>query len=582
MRPWPHEGARTGRHRLAVLAACLAWVACGGNEPVASDGSGSASAGTGATGTPGALPPTPLLKSPADGAQGVPIQTPLCWEPVTDPDGDEVRYQVVVDGVKLLQGITGDEGYAGPCTPPLTLTHERTYQWFVQAFEAGDPTRTSPPSATWSFTTASDGTSTTVFQDDFGDDLGWTVSGDATSGAWVRGLPEQTYDGARRSQLGRCADGRACYFTGANPDGVPDQADVSGGRTVLTSPAFDLSGAATATVRLARAFYKSDSTPAASFEIELLVPDDGAPGQFVPYLLERLDQPTASEPHNVWTPVEYAACDVPMRADSRLRVTARDDGTGILEAALDSVSVHAHGDTSVCAAGVGGICDPQQGAAACPGDLLCCAQNVRNDGVFRCTAPVAGLDPQDPPASPQDPGNGALGCDAPDLLLDPAQIEPSFADILVTNQTCELLEGCVGGTGPRRLMLFTAAIRNVGSRDLVLGIPANHPDVFHYSPCHQHYHFDEFARYDLRAGDTVVAIGHKQAFCMLDTISWAWPFELPTFDCANQGISRGFTDSYEAGLPCQWIDVTGVAPGDYTLRVELNPIRDGDAYPLLR
>jgi hypothetical protein len=131
-------------------------------------------------------------------------------------------------------------------------------------------------------------------------------------------------------------------------------------------------------------------------------------------------------------------------------------------------------------------------------------------------------------------------------------------------------------------MLFTVASPNVGSIDLVMGVPANHPELYHYSACHDHWHFDEFARYELRAADdTVAATGHKQAFCMLDTISWAWPNALPTFTCANQGISRGFSDFYEAGMPCQWIDVSGVPSGDYILRVTLNQPRPDHALPML-
>ena len=68
---------------------------------------------------------------------------------------------------------------------------------------------------------------------------------------------------------------------------------------------------------------------------------------------------------------------------------------------------------------------------------------------------------------------------------------------------------------------------------------------------------------------------------MLDTTSWAWPNELPKFDCANQGISRGFSDWYEAGLPCQWIDISGVPAGDYILRITLNQPRPDTALPVL-
>jgi hypothetical protein len=42
----------------------------------------------------------------------------------------------------------------------------------------------------------------------------------------------------------------------------------------------------------------------------------------------------------------------------------------------------------------------------------------------------------------------------------------------------------------------------------------------------------------------------------------------------------GWADIYDSGLPGQWIDVTGVAPGNYTLEVTVNPdhILDEDDY----
>jgi hypothetical protein len=130
-------------------------------------------------------------------------------------------------------------------------------------------------------------------------------------------------------------------------------------------------------------------------------------------------------------------------------------------------------------------------------------------------------------------------------------------------------------------MLFTAATPNIGSADLVMGIPANHPELYHYSECHDHFHFDEFARYELLAGDEVAATGHKQAFCMLDTVSWAWPNELPKFDCANQGISRGFTDCLRVRFALPVDRHHGGPPGDYTLRITLNQPRPETALPTL-
>ena len=597
----PDDLALTLDRRAPRLAQALAWALLAGcgqapaQAPTTSEAStstsgtaatastsGSSTEATPTTGAPDELPPTPTLVSPSDDATDVPLEVALCWNLVDDPEGEQLRYRVFVNDAEITEGELGEfYGHDGPCTQPLTVAYERSYTWYVQAFEVDDPTRSSPVSETWRFSTVRDGLTETVFADDFSDDLGWEVLGDANSGAWVRGDPVPANDGGRLSQPDRCLGGMSCYFTGQNPDGLADQQDVAGGSTVLLSPAFDLGGAAAATVQLGRFFYRSAAAAGPQLAVDLLVPREDAPGEFDAHPLELLAASTTTQPENLWLPREYAVCGPPMRSGSRLRITATDDGAGVLEAAIDSVKVRAHADASVCGPGEGSACDPAAGPGACPGELLCCSRGVVNEGIYRCGAAVAGLDFTAPPPTRDAPGNGPPGCDAPDLIVDAKWLSPLFAEILVTDKTCELGEGCVGAPGMRRLMLFTVATPNIGSMDLVMGIPANLPDLYHYSDCHSHFHFDEFARYELRAGDSVAATGHKQAFCMLDTVSWAWPNELPTFDCANQGISRGFSDFYESGLPCQWIDVTDVPPGEYTLVITLNQPRPGSALPLL-
>lgn len=596
-------GNRVMRRRSVVAWASVVLAACADPSATSGESTGEGSTGTtvvttgadtgvdttaSTTGVDGTttgvngLPPVPLLVSPADGAVDVPLETELCWEPVVDPDGDPVRYRVFLDDTELTEGRLGDgEGYEGPCLGPLTFAYEQSYTWQVQAFEADDPSRSSDKSEAWAFTVASDGDTHVVFEDHFDVDLGWEITGDAATGAWVRGDPATASLGGELSQPGQCIGGTSCYFTGQNAGMVADDEDVSGGSTVLTSPPFDLGEAATATVELRRFFFKSEAEVGPQLTVELLVPDAGRPGGYVAHPLEQLGEATADAPENLWTPREYAACGLPMADGTRLRITAHDDGTGILEAAIDTVIVRAHDFTTVCDGAEGGICDPQAGATACPEDLLCCAQGTINAGVYRCGAAAAGLDFASPPPDPRSPGNGPLGCDAPDLTIDPSYIEPVLTDIMVSDDSCLLLEGCAGATGTRTILRFSLATPNVGSRDLVLGVAANNPDVFHFSDCHGHYHFDEYASYELRDADGVVASGHKQAFCLLDFYSWAWPNEQGTYTCANQGISRGFGDIYDADLPCQWIDVTGVPPGDYTLRVALNQPRPDWALPLL-
>ena len=68
----------------------------------------------------------------------------------------------------------------------------------------------------------------------------------------------------------------------------------------------------------------------------------------------------------------------------------------------------------------------------------------------------------------------------------------------------------------------------------------------------------------------------------MDLVSWAWPQSFESrYHCMDQGISMGWTDIYEAELDCQWIDITDVEPGDYTLHIEVNYPRAKEGTPTL-
>jgi hypothetical protein len=140
---------------------------------------------------------------------------------------------------------------------------------------------------------------------------------------------------------------------------------------------------------------------------------------------------------------------------------------------------------------------------------------------------------------------------------------------------CELVEGCIGAQGNRRLLRFDTVTANLGTADLVMGpVPPDgvSTDTYVWSACHHHHHVTGYADYQLLGSGGVVASGHKQAFCLEDLERQrATAPDQPKFSCASQGIQAGWADVYSGDLPCQWIDVTGVPPGQYTLRISINP-----------
>jgi hypothetical protein len=132
------------------------------------------------------------------------------------------------------------------------------------------------------------------------------------------------------------------------------------------------------------------------------------------------------------------------------------------------------------------------------------------------------------------------------------------------------------GTQPVYQRIYNDAVSFENFEDRLAG-------AFVFHPTHGHIHFEGFTRYNLRTvlpndgvGE-VVASAEKVSFCLLDLDGCDTPIigapERSRYpSCGTvQGISVGWADVYEEGLPDQWIDVTGVPYGEYWLEVVADP-----------
>lgn len=172
------------------------------------------------------------------------------------------------------------------------------------------------------------------------------------------------------------------------------------------------------------------------------------------------------------------------------------------------------------------------------------------------------------------PRDAEGGCPAADIWVDTSKIEGRYSIGWreFDAASCSIEEACVEAPGWRRLLSFDTWTPNTGTADLYLGAPEDSAELFEFSPCHDHFHFNSYARYELRdSTGAVAARGHKQSFCLLDFFSYPEEVDRDNYyGCENQGIQVGFQDVYGDHLDCQWVDVTDVPPGDYLLRIELN------------
>lgn len=160
------------------------------------------------------------------------------------------------------------------------------------------------------------------------------------------------------------------------------------------------------------------------------------------------------------------------------------------------------------------------------------------------------------------------GC-GPDLAIGRETFVNSLRlDKYEVEDSCLLAEECVTGLGVRDVVRFTTAIFNIGNADYVVGYPDTNSGGFSNDNCHAHWHQLGYAEYILYSGaGQPEPIGFKNGFCVLDI---GCDSKNTKYTCAYMGITAGCYDEYDADIACQWIDLTDVEDGDYTMVARIN------------
>ena len=161
----------------------------------------------------------------------------------------------------------------------------------------------------------------------------------------------------------------------------------------------------------------------------------------------------------------------------------------------------------------------------------------------------------------------------PDLIISGPR---AYSTLEMTTESssdgCMIEEGCIQGYGTREIVRFDTEIANIGTEDYFIGAPSAQSDQFEWDACHNHYHYEGYADYALytSGGSPLPTIGFKNGFCVMDLGGCNYGGGPQKYNCANMGITAGCQDIYSRYLDCQWVDITDLPAGDYTLVIRVN------------
>jgi hypothetical protein len=159
---------------------------------------------------------------------------------------------------------------------------------------------------------------------------------------------------------------------------------------------------------------------------------------------------------------------------------------------------------------------------------------------------------------------GADGtCQAADLTITEVAFQGAgFTTVEVSEQSCEIQDGCYDGAGRRTVVPFELTIKNSGSAPLEVGVPWDSP-AFYLSACASEYLTANFIQAEVLSPEgAVLAVRHLPTSCIADE-------ESGTYRCAAQGLAVDEL-SQQPGHSCNSLDVTGLPAGQYTVRFQIN------------
>lgn len=174
---------------------------------------------------------------------------------------------------------------------------------------------------------------------------------------------------------------------------------------------------------------------------------------------------------------------------------------------------------------------------------------------------------------------GNPNCPAgPDLTINQNALQTSMSITTITiagSDQCAVQEGCVKGFGVRNVIRFNTRIDNIGQTDYYIGSPSSQPQMFSTNNCHGHAHYSGYADYLLfdQSGEPI-PVGFKNGYCVIDVGCFGGTSH---YGCSNMGISKQCYDQYGSGTTCNWIDITDVPAGLYTLVLRTNWAHRPDA-----
>ena len=262
----------------------------------------------------------------------------------------------------------------------------------------------------------------------------------------------------------------------------------------------------------------------------------------------------------------YDYCDMAVfETSSEAFITMSDDDCGtqsMVTPVLTSgqtVYVHVEGDGGGCADGGPGVPFEASYLGGIPGCMNIEACNYLPIATTPAPCYLAG--------DPECPNIG------PDLIIDGLR---AYSTLEMTtensNDACMIAEGCIQGYGEREIVRFDTEIANIGTEDYFIGAPSANPDQFEWDACHNHYHYEGYADYALytAGGSALPTIGFKNGFCVMDLGGCNYGGGPQKYTCSNMGITAGCQDIYSRYLDCQWVDITDLPGGDYTLVIRVN------------